>query len=75
MALHTHRSGMRRALPQSVQKTTSLLPLLTVPLLPLVSGCSAIEAIFKAGVWVGVIAVVGVIAILFGVVRYLGTRG
>ena len=33
------------------------------------SGCAAIEGIFKAGVWVGVIAVAIVLAVIFGLVR------
>ena len=33
------------------------------------SGCAAIEGIFKAGVWVGVIAVAIVLAVVFGLVR------
>ena len=40
----------------------AITALITLP------GCSAIESIFKAGVWVGVIAVVaivGIIALLF----------
>ena len=34
-----------------------------------ISGCAAIEGIFKAGVWVGVIAVAIVLAVVFGLVR------
>jgi hypothetical protein len=45
-----------------------LIPALTLSL----SGCAAIEGIFKAGVWVGVIAVVIVLAVAFGLVRMLG---
>lgn len=74
-SLHAIVAGTRRALLSTVQRKTSLGPLITIPLLPLVTGCSAIEAIFKAGVWVGVIAVVGVIALLFGVVKYLSSKG
>ena len=33
------------------------------------SGCAAIEGIFKAGVWVGVLAVAIVLAVVFGLVR------
>lgn len=44
-----------------------LIPALTLSL----SGCAAIEGIFKAGVWVGVIAVVIVLAVAFGLVRML----
>jgi hypothetical protein len=35
------------------------------------SGCAAVEGIFKAGVWVGVIAVAIVLAVAFGLVRVL----
>jgi hypothetical protein len=48
----------------------SLVGLLPVVALSL-SGCAAIEGIFKAGVWVGVIAVVIVLAVAFGLVRLL----
>jgi hypothetical protein len=41
--------------------STALLPLVAV--LVEASGCSAIEGIFKAGVWVGILAVV-----LFGAI-------
>jgi len=34
-----------------------------------VSGCSVIGDIFKAGVWVGIIFVVVIIAIIVGVMR------
>jgi hypothetical protein len=32
------------------------------------TGCSAIEGIFKAGVWVGVLVVVGIIALILWLV-------
>jgi|GraSoiStandDraft_24_1057298.scaffolds.fasta_scaffold554142_2 uncharacterized membrane protein YkvI len=38
------------------------LPLLTAAI-AMTSGCAAIESIFKAGVWVGVIVVVLVVAL------------
>ena len=34
-------------------------------LLVSLSSCEAIEGIFKAGVWVGIIIVVGIIALIF----------
>jgi len=37
-----------------------------------VSSCRIVGGIFKAGVWVGVIAVALVIGLLFGLVRMLG---
>ena len=42
-----------------------------VPVAFSVSGCAAIEGIFKAGVWVGVIAVAIVLAVAFGLVRLM----
>jgi len=44
-----------------------LLPAATLAL----SGCAAVEGIFKAGMWVGVIAVAIVLAVAFGLVRLL----
>jgi cadmium resistance protein CadD (predicted permease) len=46
--------------------------LLTVAVATIASGCEAIGAIFKAGVWTGVIAVVVLIALVFFVVMKLG---
>jgi hypothetical protein len=44
-----------------------------VPLAFSVSGCAVIEGIFKAGVWVGVIAVAIVLAVAFGLVRLMSS--
>ena len=38
------------------------------------SGCGAIESIFKAGVWVGIIAVVAIIAIIGFIVKSFGGK-
>jgi hypothetical protein len=38
------------------------------------SSCQAIESIFKAGVWVGVIAVVVVIAVIFWLISKAGKK-
>jgi hypothetical protein len=54
-------------LRRSQLSLVGLLPVLALSL----SGCAAIEGIFKAGVWVGVIAVVIVLAVAFGLVRLL----
>jgi hypothetical protein len=37
-------------------------------LLGLFSGCQVIEGIFKAGVWVGILIVVGIIALIIWIV-------
>lgn len=49
----------------------NLAILLLVFVTTLLSSCEAIGNIFKAGVWVGVIAVVGIV----GLVIFLFTRG
>jgi hypothetical protein len=38
------------------------------------SSCQAIEGIFKAGVWVGVIAVVVVVALIFWLISKVGKK-
>jgi hypothetical protein len=38
------------------------------------SSCQVIESIFKAGVWVGVIAVVVVIALIFWLINKAGKK-
>lgn len=53
---------------QSLARYVWLLP----PLVLGLSGCAVIEGIFKAGVWVGVIAVAFVLLVAFGLVRMLG---
>ena len=47
----------------------SLVPLVLVPLVLSLSGCRVIEGIFKAGVWVGVIGILFVVALIFGISR------
>ena len=52
-------------------ESTSILIRRTFPivlLVPLLSGCEAIGAIFKAGVWVGAIAVVIALALVVFIV-------
>jgi hypothetical protein len=38
------------------------------------SGCRAIEGIFKAGVWVGIVGLVFLLAIVFGIARLVAHR-
>jgi hypothetical protein len=35
------------------------------------SGCRAIEGIFKAGVWVGIVGLVILLAVVFGIARHV----
>jgi len=46
----------------------SLLYLYLICLATFMTGCSAIEGIFKAGVWVGVLVVVGIIGLILWLV-------
>lgn len=49
------------------------LVLAVAPLVPLLSGCEIIGAIFRAGVWVGVLGVFAVIAlVIWGAKSLLG---
>ena len=49
-----------------MKKSSSyLLVTIFMLLTTVLSSCEAIAGIFKAGVWVGVIAVVGIIALIF----------
>jgi len=38
------------------------------------TSCQAIEGIFKAGVWVGILFVVGIIALIIFIISRLGGR-
>ena len=38
------------------------------------SSCEIIEGIFKAGVWVGILAVVGIIALIIFIISRVGGR-
>lgn len=50
-------------------RTPIVLPLALLIILFCSSGCAVVGGIFKAGVWVGIVAVVLVIALLGWVVR------
>jgi hypothetical protein len=57
--------------PSPQAPVTGLGRVALVPLAFSVSGCEVIQGIFKAGVWVGVIAVAIVLAVAFGLVRMM----
>jgi len=40
----------------------------------LLSGCSVVEGIFKAGVWVGILVVVVIIAIILLIIRAISSK-
>jgi hypothetical protein len=56
----------------TIVQARSVAPAVVVSLALGLNGCAVVGAIFKAGVWVGVLAVALVVALLFGVVRMLG---
>lgn len=53
-------------------KKITLLSLLFVMLT--LSSCEVIGGIFKAGVWVGVLVVVGIIALIFFLITRMGKK-
>jgi hypothetical protein len=46
---------------------------LLVATLASAEGCRAVEGIFKAGFWVGIVIAVVVVAVVFGIVRAIGS--
>lgn len=46
-------------------------PVLFACLAMLLGGCAAVEGIFKAGLWVGIVAVVALVAVVGGVAALL----
>ena len=56
----------------AIIRTHSVGPAALAALALSLNGCAVIGGIFKAGVWVGVLAVALVIGLLFGLVRMLG---
>jgi len=57
-------------------KRLSLMPvsILLVMLSVLMSSCAAIEGIFKAGVWTGILFVAGIIALVIFIIMKLGGK-
>lgn len=54
------------------QSRTALLALL-IAAMASAEGCRAVEGIFKAGFWVGIVIAVIVVAVIFGIVRAIGS--
>lgn len=57
-------------------KRLTLMPvsILLVVLTVMMSSCAAIEGIFKAGVWTGILFVAGLIALVIFIVMKLGGK-
>ena len=47
------------------------VPLMVACCALLLGGCAAVESIFKAGLWVGIVAVVALVAVVGGVAALL----
>jgi hypothetical protein len=56
------------ALHEKVYMKQSLILTILFASLVLFSGCEVVEGIFKAGVWVGVLVVVGILALILWLV-------
>jgi hypothetical protein len=57
-----------------MKKNFSIMALLSFLSVTLFSSCEVIGDIFKAGVWVGILVVVGVIALVIYLISRLGGR-
>jgi len=55
-------------------KTNYLLPLFLLAIVTTLSGCELVGDIFQAGMWVGIIVVVGVIALVLWLIAKIGGR-
>jgi hypothetical protein len=66
---------MQRSAAMSLNRTQIGSLAVLASLAQSLTGCAVIGGIFKAGVWVGVIAVVLVIALLLGIVRLIAGAG
>ena len=55
-------------LKENDQHMKQLMSFLLLFITILLSGCSVISGIFKAGVWVGILAVVGVVALIIFII-------
>ena len=50
-------------------KTISKVPYILLPFILLFPGCEAIGDIFKAGVWVGIIIVIAILAVVGFIIK------
>ena len=53
-----------RSIERRAERAAALAPIAVLAML--MNGCRAIGDIFKAGIWVGIVAIVAVLAIAFG---------
>jgi hypothetical protein len=60
---------MRTHLTRQSFSLTALIPLAVA-----ISGCAVVEGVFKAGVWVGVLAVLGLAIVIVMLVRMFAPR-
>ena len=58
---------------KALAQSRSTLLVVLIGVLMSVEGCRAVEGIFKAGFWVGIVIAVIVVAVVFGVVRAIGS--
>jgi hypothetical protein len=68
----SHRRTNRKEVAMSAWKSSAAL-VATLAIATQLAGCAAIQGIFKAGVWVGIVAMVllfGLVAMLFKLARH-----
>ncbi len=58
---------------QALAQSRSVLLTLLLAVIASAEGCRAVEGIFKAGFWVGIVIAVIVVAVIFGIVRAIGS--
>ena len=54
-------------------QSRSVLLTLLVGVIASAEGCAAVEGIFKAGFWVGIVIAVIAVAVVFGIVRTMSS--
>jgi hypothetical protein len=57
----------------ALTQSRSVLLTLLLGVVASAEGCAAVEGIFKAGFWVGIVIAVIVVAVVFGIVRTLSS--
>ena len=58
---------------KALTQSRSVFLTLLVAVLVSTEGCRAVEGIFKAGFWVGIVMAVIVVAVIFGIVRAMSS--